>query len=276
MRLALLVTLAILAFAGNSLLTRAGLAAGLIGAGAFVAVRLVSGALLLGGLATLRGSKAWPDARDARGIAALTVYMLGFTFAYRQLGAATGALILFASVQLTMVGVSVARGTRPTPMESAGALLALAGLLWLLLDDLRSPQWLPAWSMVSAGVAWGFYTLVGRGAVDPLAMTARNFIGAAPIGIAAWAWAPSEPVAPLGLLYAVLSGALTSGLGYAIWYAAVPRLSRITAGVAQLLVPPVTATGAALMLAEPIGLRLIVATALIVAGVAMTIVKRTG
>jgi drug/metabolite transporter (DMT)-like permease len=252
MRLALLVAIAILAFAGNSLLTRAGLATGLIGAGAFVAVRLVAGALLLGGLTAMRGGKPWPDLRDGRGIAALTIYMLGFTFAYRQLGAATGALILFASVQLTMVGVSVARGTRPSPMESAGALLALAGLSWLLLEDLRAPQLLPALSMVSAGVAWGFYTLVGRGAVDPLAMTARNFIGAAPIGIAAWALTPSEPIAPLGLLYAVLSGALTSGLGYAIWYAAVPRLSRITAGVAQLLVPPVTAAGAALMLGEPI------------------------
>ncbi len=276
MRLALLVALAILAFAGNSLLTRAGLATGLIGAASFAAVRLVAGAGLLAALAGWRGARVWPTRADAKGVVALAVYMLGFTFAYIELGAATGALILFAGVQLTIVAASLLAGLKPTLLEALGSVLAMAGLAWLLFDDLRTPQALSALLMVLAGAAWGVYTLVGRGATDALAMTARNFIGAAPVGVVAWWLAPSAPVEPAGVMLAVLSGALTSGIGYAIWYAALPRLSRMTAGVAMLLVPPVTAAVAAVGLGEPITTRLAAASVLVLGGVLLTIVGRRG
>jgi drug/metabolite transporter (DMT)-like permease len=274
MRLALLVIVAILAFAGNSLLTRAGLAAGLIGAASFAAIRLAAGAGLLAALAAWRGGRVRPGRADAKGIAALAVYMLGFTFAYVELPAATGALILFASVQLTIVAASLLAGPKPSPLEALGGLLALCGLAWLLFDDLRTPQAVPALLMVLAGAAWGVYTLVGRGATDALAMTARNFVGAAPVGIAAWWLAPAGPIEPAGVLFAVLSGAVTSGLGYAIWYAALPQLSRMTAGVAMLLVPPVTAAVAAIGLGEPITARLVVSSVLVLGGVLLTIVGR--
>jgi drug/metabolite transporter (DMT)-like permease len=275
-RLTLLVTLAILAFAGNSLLTRAALASGLIGAAAFAALRLLSGAVLLALLGAARRGAVLPRSTDLKGIAGLAVYMLAFTWAYRDIGAATGALILFASVQLTMIGASITSGQRPTVLEALGAALAMAGLVWLMLEDLSAPRLMPAMLMVVAGAAWGLYTLVGRGAKDPLAMTARNFIGAAPVALVAWWFAPSVPMEPMGWAYALMSGAVTSGLGYAVWYAALPGLSRITAGVAMSLVPPVTAAAAAVLLGEAITLRLVVASFAVLAGVILTIMGRRG
>ncbi len=274
MRLALLVTLAVLAFAGNSLLTRAGLAAGLIGAATFALVRLLSGAVLLSVLGAMRGGHVWPGRADVKGAAALAVYMLAFTFAYVDIGAATGALILFASVQITIVAASFAAGQRPTRLEVMGGVLACVGLVWLLAGDLQTPKALPALLMVLAGAAWGVYTLVGRGATDALAVTARNFVGAAPAALGVWWLAPSAPVEGMGLGYAVMSGAVTSGLGYAVWYAALPALSRMSAGVAMMLVPPVTAAAAAVTLGEPITLRLVVASVLVLGGVVLTLVGR--
>lgn len=268
---ALLLPLAILAFAGNSLLTRASLAQLLIGAGAFAALRLGAGAALLGALTLARGGSIRPTRAELPGIIALAVYMGGFTFAYLELGAGTGALILFAVVQLTMLTASLLKGQRPTAREGCGALLALGGLIWLLASDLGQSALLPALSMTLAAVGWGVYTLIGRGAKDPLAQTSRNFIGAAPVGLALWALSPSAPMTTTGALLAITAGAITSGLGYAIWYAALPRLSRISAGVAQLLVPPVTAIIAALWLGEALTFKLISATALILAGVALSI-----
>ncbi len=279
MRLALLVTLAVLAFAGNSLLTRAALASGLIGADAFAAVRLVSGAVLLAALGAARNGSVLPRVGDLKGIAGLAVYMLAFTWAYRDIGAATGALILFASVQLTMIGTSIASGQRPTALEALGAALAMAGLVWMVVDDLSAPRLMPALLMVVAGAAWGLYTLVGRGSKEPLAMTARNFVGAAPVALAALWLTPSlheVPIQPMGWVYALISGAVTSGLGYAVWYAALPALSRITAGVAMSLVPPVTAAAAALWLGEAITVRLVVASFAVLAGVILTIMGRRG
>lgn len=268
---ALMLPLAILAFAGNSLLTRASLAQLLIGAGAFAALRLGAGAALLAILTLARGGSIRPTRAELPGIIALAVYMGGFTFAYLELGAGTGALILFAVVQLTMIAASLLKGQRPTAREGIGALLALGGLVWLLAGDLGQSALLPALSMTLAAIGWGVYTLIGRGAKDPLAQTSRNFIGAAPLGLALWALAPSAPITPTGALLAMIAGAITSGLGYAIWYAALPRLSRISAGVAQLMVPPVTAIIAAIGLGEPLTVKLISATALILAGVALSI-----
>lgn len=270
-RTAALTAIAIVAFAGNSLLTRAALAEGLIGAGAFAAIRIAAGALMLSVLLRLDWRRLRPGWADWPGILALFAYMAAFTLAYRGLGAATGALILFAMVQLTMAGIAVAQGKPPSGQEGLGLAIALAGLAWLLAPGLSAPPLLPALLMAAAGMAWGAYTLLGRGAKDPTAVTARNFLGCLPLGLllplgdggAAWT--------PAGVGLALAAGGLTSGVGYAIWYAALPRLSVATAGVSQLLVPAVAAAGAALWLGEPVTPRLLLASLAILTGVGLTI-----
>lgn len=215
-----------------------------------------------------------PGPASLPGVLALAAYMAGFTLAYRDIGAAAGALILFAMVQLTMAGIAAARGQPPTLREGLGLALALGGLAWLLAPGLQAPPLLPALLMAEAGAAWGVYTLLGRGAGDPTAVTARNFLGALPLGLLLPLADPPGPLAPAGVGLAVAAGALTSGLGYALWYAALPRLSVATAGVLQLLVPALAAAGAALWLGEPLSPRLLGASALILIGVGSTILAR--
>lgn len=275
MRLLALTLFAMLAFAGNSVLTRAALADGSGGAGAFAVVRIVSGALVLGALSA-SGGHAWrPTWRDLGPILALLGYVLGFSLAYRGLGAAVGALILFGCVQLTMAGVSTLRGVRPTALELAGLTIAFTGLAYLLAPGLAAPPLRPAVLMAGAGAAWGLYTLFGRSFGDPLVATTRNFIGCAPLVLLGplleGGWSLSAPQWAL----AIASGAITSGLGYAAWYAALPRLSVATAGAAQLTVPAIAALGGALWLGERLSPRLLLASALILAGVGCTLYART-
>lgn len=267
-----LVALAILAFAGNSLLTRQALAGGAIAPGAFVGLRLASGAVLLALLLARRPAEILPRRADLPGIGALLLYALAFTWAYLGLGAATGALILFSSVQLTLVLLVHLRGTRLTGREAAGMVLALAGLALLLAPGLTAPPLGGALLMALAGVGWGFYTLLGRGAVNPLALTARNFIGAAPVGLVLLllGLTRSGPLQLEGVLLAIASGAVTSGIGYAVWYAVVPCLSVAMAGSAQLLVPLVTAAGGVLWLGEPLTLRFVLVCLLILTGIWLT------
>lgn len=267
-----LVALAILAFAGNSLLTRQALAGGAIAPGAFVGLRLASGAVLLALLLARRPAEILPRRADLPGIGALLLYALAFTWAYLGLGAATGALILFSSVQLTLVLLAHLRGTRLTGREAAGMVLALAGLALLLAPGLTAPPLGGALLMALAGVGWGFYTLLGRGAVNPLALTARNFIGAAPVGLVLLllGLTRSGPLQLEGVLLAIASGAVTSGIGYAVWYAVVPCLSVAMAGSAQLLVPLVTAAGGVLWLGEPLTLHFAIVCLLILTGIWLT------
>lgn len=272
-RIFLLVALAIGAFAGNSLLTRAALAGGEMDAGAFAAIRLASGALTLGLLAGLRRRRIYPGASDIGGVVALFVYMAGFSYAYNNLDAATGALVLFGAVQLTVLAAGAVRGEHPRPLEIVGAVMAFGGLALLVGGGAGAAPMGPALLMAAAGAGWGVYTLLGRGAGDPLGRTARNFIGAAPFAVAGVLMVGVFDGSAETYALAIASGAVTSGLGYAVWYAALPALSRVTAGVSQLLVPPVTAFGGALLLSEPISLRLAAASAIILAGVALTIVK---
>ncbi|MFN3198585.1 MAG: DMT family transporter [Bradymonadia bacterium] len=268
-----LTVITIVAFAGNSLITRAALADGHLGPEAFVVVRLGSGALVLAIIGGIKGAYIRPRRADIAGVISLFTYAAGFTFAYVSMGAALGALILFACVQFTMSGVSALKGQRPSHRELLGLTVALGGLVALLTPGLKleGAIW-PVCGMALAGVAWGVYSVLGKGVTDPVARTARNFIGAAvlaaPLGIFI------GEVSTTGLLLGVLSGAVTSGLGYVIWYATVPRLSMATAGVAQLLVPAVAAVGGVIWLGEHLTTLQWVSVGVILTGIGVTVTQK--
>lgn len=274
-RLALLTALALLAFAGNSLLCRYALRSGGIDAASFTTLRLLSGAgvLWLVALRTRRagalGAGDWPSAL------ALFIYAAAFSFAYLGMSAATGALLLFGAVQLTMLARGFALGERLRARQWLGLALALAGLVWLLLPGLEAPPLLNASLMLAAGVAWGAYSLLGRGGIDPLAVTAGNFLRTVPLTLllSALAWRVALVDWP-GALAALASGALASGLGYALWYAALPSLRASTAGILQLSVPVLAALGGIVLLGEPISWRFVVATALTLGGIALATLLR--
>lgn len=277
-RLIVLTTLAMLAFASNSLLCRAALAETTIDAATFTAIRLASGALIL--LAILRLRRQPPTAGGSWPMATmLAAYAAFFSFAYRDLSAATGALLLFGAVQLTMMGYGLSTGERLRGAKLVGLMIAVAGLVGLLLPGLAQPPPIAAALMLAAGVSWGVYSLLGRSAGDPIAATGGNFLRAVPFA-AALALAQvgvtggSETVDRMGALYAVLSGAVTSGLGYVLWYAALPALRATSAATIQLSVPAIAAVGGAVLLAEPITMRLVLASAAILGGIALTIHRK--
>jgi len=191
------------------------------------------------------------------------------------LSAATGALLLFGAVQATMIGVGIARGERLHGRQLGGLVLAVGGLVGLLLPGLSAPPVGAALLMLGAGVAWGIYSLRGQGAGDPTRVTAGNFLRAAPIGVLfCLVWSRTLPLHGVGVAYAVASGALTSGLGYAIWYAALPGLSPTSAAVVQLCVPVLATLGGAAILGEPVTPRVIVTSAAILGGIALVILGR--
>ncbi|MGQ0581195.1 MAG: DMT family transporter [Reyranella sp.] len=274
-RTALLTTLAMLAFAGNSLFCRLALRDTEIDAASFTAIRLASGALVLAALLMLRGKRptaggSWPMA------VMLFAYAVCFSFAYRDLTAATGALLLFGAVQFTMTGYGLWAGERIRGLKLVGLLVALAGLVWLLLPGLAAPPLLAAGLMLAAGIAWGVYSLLGKGAGDPTAATGGNFLRSLPFAaaLALTAATTAGPVDHTGALYAVLSGAVTSGLGYVLWYAALPMLRATTAATVQLSVPAIAALGGAVLLAEPVTTRLLVASVAVLGGIALTIYRK--
>jgi len=212
---------------------------------------------------------SWPAA------AALFVYAIAFSFAYLRLGAATGALILFVSVQGTMVGAGLVRGDRPTASEAAGLAIALAGFVALMLPGLGAPDLLGTASMVAAGAAWGVYTLRGRGGGAPLAATAGNFLRSIPLCLPLLAVALfTGSWTSAGVGYALASGILASGLGYAVWYRALPGLSTTQAAVVQLTVPVIAALGAVVLLGEPQTLRFAILSTIILGGVALAILGK--
>lgn len=269
-----LTTFAMLAFAGNSLLCRAALVNTEIDAASFTTLRLASGALFLWLLLRSAKGKGQVTGNWASALA-LFAYAAGFSFAYLSLTAATGALLLFGAVQATMMGHGLARGERPGAIQWAGMALALGGLLGLLAPGLTAPPLAGSLLMVGAGVAWGVYSLRGRGSGDPLRATTGNFLRAAPLGIAlSLVMAGAARVDMAGAALAVVSGALASGLGYVLWYAALPALRATQAATVQLSVPALAALGGVVLLAEPLTLRLVLASVAILGGVALVILQR--
>ncbi len=273
-RVASLTVLAMLAFAGNSLLCRVALRDTAIDAASFTSIRLASGALVLA--AIMYGRNSHPLAAGTwRAAAMLFAYAAFFSFAYRQLSAATGALLLFGAVQTTMLGYGLATGERLRALQLIGLLVALAGLAGLLLPGLAAPPIEGAVLMLGAGVAWGIYSLLGRGGQDPSGATAGNFLRTLPFAaILSLATATHASIDDAGVLYAVLSGAIASGLGYVLWYAALPALKAASAATIQLSVPVLAALGGVVLLAEPITQRLLISSAAILGGIALVILRR--
>ncbi|WP_290594849.1 EamA family transporter [Arenimonas sp. SCN 70-307] len=270
--LAALVALALAAFAGNSLLARVALRDGGMDAASFTALRLVSGALVLWALVSLRRAPAARGSGDWISALALFAYAALFSLAYVQLEAGAGALLLFGAVQATMIGRGLAAGERLARWQWLGLLVALAGLVGLLLPGLSAPPPLPSLLMLGAGVAWGAYSLRGRGALDPLRTTAGNFLRTLPMAaLFLLALLSQLQVDTPGLLAALASGALASGVGYAIWYTALPSLRRASAATLQLAVPLIVAVAGVLWLGEPATLRLLLAGAAILGGVALVL-----
>jgi drug/metabolite transporter (DMT)-like permease len=271
-RMAGLTLLAMLAFAGNSLLCRVALKNTGIDAASFTLLRIAAGAVVLWLITRLRGAVAgignWWSAL------ALTVYAAAFSFAYIALPAATGALLLFGAVQITMIGRGLWLGERLRNRQTAGFVLAVGGLVGLLLPGLAAPPFAAAALMLIAGIAWGIYSLRGKGAGDATKVTAGNFLRAVPIAVLLSVLnVKSVMLDVAGIGFAIMSGVLTSGLGYAIWYSVLPELKATTAATVQLSVPVIAALGGYILLAEPLTLRSILASLAILGGIALVIVK---
>jgi drug/metabolite transporter (DMT)-like permease len=272
-QLTLATALALLAFAGNSLLCRAALQHTPIDAASFTTIRLIAGALTLWLLVQFTrrgviGRGSWPSAF------ALFAYAAAFSFAYVSLPAGTGALLLFGSVQTGMIGWGLVKGERFKALQWLGLTLALTGLVGLLLPGLSAPPLGAALLMITAGLAWAVYSLRGKGAGDPLRVTAGNFVRTVPVALGmSLLFMGSAQVDTAGALYAIASGAITSGIGYAIWYAALPHLKATSAATLQLSVPVIAAVGGILWLGEPLTLRLLLASAAILGGIALVIRK---
>lgn len=274
LKAAVLTAVAMVAFAANSVLARLALAGAAIDDMGYTGWRLASGAVALLALAVLmnrgtgqRRAGSWPQA------VALFGYAIAFSVAYLWLGAAVGAIVLFGAVQAGMIGAALARGDRPGPVEWLGLGLAFSALVWLVAPGAAAPSAPGVALMAIAGLCWAAYSLMGRGSTDPLADTTGNFVRCLPAALAliAWGWWAHQP-SPAGLACALASGAIASGLGYAVWYAVLPQLTRVTAATVQLTVPAIAAAGAVLFIGEPLTARIVLASAGIGAGIALAIV----
>jgi drug/metabolite transporter (DMT)-like permease len=274
-RIILLVMLAMIAFAANSLLCRIALKNTGIDAGSFTTIRIISGAIVLWLIVRARGRQtgltgSWLSAL------ALFVYAAGFSFAYMKLPAAVGALILFGAVQATMIGYGLFSGESMRGIQVVGLFAAFAGLIALLLPGLSAPPPASSAIMLAAGVAWGIYSLRGKGSGNPMAATAGNFLRAVPFTALLYVTRVADvSLDAAGIWYAVISGGLASGVGYAVWYAALPGLKATNAATIQLSVPVIAAVGGVVFLGETITLRLLLSSAGILGGIALVITSRT-
>lgn len=277
MRLFLIITLTMCAFAANSVLTRAAVEGGHLGPTAFAIVRVAAGAIMLGALVMWRGG-ALPLMRPTRVVGAfsLTVYMAGFSLAYLSLDAGLGALILFGVTQITMFAHSAMTGQRPDVRQLSGAAIAFSGLvlvLWPGAGSVTDP--IGAGLMVLAGLGWAVYSIAGRGTADPLAASAANFILCLPLICLLLLLTGIETHADItGVVLAVLSGALTSGLGYALWYNVLRQIPGTTAAVVQLSVPVIAIVAGALLLGETISAKVIMASLLVLGGIGWAVTAR--
>jgi drug/metabolite transporter (DMT)-like permease len=272
-RIITLTSLAMVAFAGNSLLCRVALKHTGIDPASFTIIRLISGAMMLWLVVRIRGG-THTDGGNWLSASALFAYAAGFSFAYVSLPAASGALLLFGAVQATMIGHGIWMGERLRKPQLAGLMLAFGGLVGLLLPGLSAPPLYGSILMLGAGVAWGIYSLRGKGAGDPTKVTAGNFLRAVPIaGTLSILTFNGTSVDNAGFWYAVSSGALASGIGYAIWYTALPALKATNAATVQLSVPVIAAVGGVAFLGEPITLRLVLASAAILGGITLVVLE---
>jgi drug/metabolite transporter (DMT)-like permease len=271
-----LTLLALIAFASNSILTRLALGAGEIDAATFTAIRLGSGAAVLA-LCVRAQARSWAPLRGRPGIGpvALFAYAAPFSFAYLRIDAATGAFVLFGVVQLTMIGWALGRGERPGILTWAGILVAIAGLALFTLPSANRADPLGLALMAIAGIAWGVYSLAGRKSGDPIVANARSFLWSSPVAVLlALLLHASAKASGRGVGLALVSGAITSGLGYACWYRVLPRLSVMQAAVAQLAVPVFAAAAAVALLGERPGARLAVSGLAILGGVGLVLFQR--
>jgi drug/metabolite transporter (DMT)-like permease len=276
MRTLLLTGVAMLAFAANSLLCRAALGDGQIDAASFTLVRIVAGALTLVLIALPGWRKTARPPSDWRSVGMLFVYMVFFSYAYLTLSAGTGALLLFGAVQLTMFAAAIRSGEHFPTLSLVGLLLAIGGLVYLVAPGVTAPDPLGALLMVIAGFAWGAYSLLGRHAGDPLGATANNFLFSIPLALlVSFMFLESVHITPLGAGLAVASGALASGLGYVIWFAALRGLTASRAATVQLSVPVIAAIGGVMLLAEPFTFRLALASVVILGGISLVLSQRS-
>jgi drug/metabolite transporter (DMT)-like permease len=273
---ALLCTAAALcAFAGNSLLTRLALGRMTIDAATFATVRLAAGAGILLLVTGVRQGRAFRLSGSWLSATVLFLYAVPFSYAYVSLTAGTGALILIGSVQVTMMLAGLVSGERPHVLQWLGLSFALAGLVYLVLPGLAAPSLLGSISMALAGIAWGFYSLRGRSAPSPLEQTTSNFVRALPLVIIVGVLSRSHLHAdPTGILLALACGALTSGLGYVLWYVAVKGLTATRAAVVQLPVPILAGAGGAIFLGEAISRRLLLSALVVLSGIALSLIAR--
>ena len=277
MRATLLTGAAMLAFAGNSILCRLALRDGAIDPATFTSIRLVAGAATLIVILFIlrRGNELRRHGSWASALM-LFVYAGFFSYAYISLSAGTGALILFAFVQGTMIAIGLWSGDRPGAFEWLGWTVAAAGLVWLVLPGIEAPPAGGAILMATAGIAWGVYSIRGRSESDPLAATSTNFVLSIAFVILLTAFTLSDAqVSHTGVLLAVVSGALTSGIGYVIWYAALEHLSAIRAALVQLTVPAIAALGGVILLGEPLTARFVAASALILGGLGIALILKS-
>jgi drug/metabolite transporter (DMT)-like permease len=278
--------LALMSFAANSILCRLALGGGAIDAASFTTIRLVSGAvtlLLLSRLIEQSGGSARGLDVEAsrtpgwRSVAALFAYAIAFSYAYVSLTTGTGALILFGCVQTTMLGVAIRSGERPRPLEWLALASAVTGLVVLVFPGLTAPSLPGSLTMIVAGVSWGFYSLWGRGSSNPLKATTMNFARTVPLTALASLIAIATVggfTTTRGAVLAVASGAVASGLGYVVWYAALRGLTATRAALVQTGTPIITAAGGVVFLAERISPRLIISAALILGGIGLVVISR--
>ncbi len=269
-------SLAMLAFAGNSILCRMALRDGSIDPASFTSIRLLSGAVAL--LLIVRLTRKDASIREHGGwISALMLffYAICFSYAYISLSAGTGALILFGFVQGTMIAIALWSGDRPSVSEWLGWLLAVGGLVWLLMPGIEAPPAVGATLMALAGIGWGVYSIRGRLETNALVSTCSNFVySIAFVVILSAMTITSADITNRGVVLAIISGALTSGVGYVIWYAALNYLSALQAALVQLSVPAIAAAGGVILLAEPVSLRLLTSGILILGGISLALVQK--
>jgi drug/metabolite transporter (DMT)-like permease len=270
-RLVVLTLVAMIAFAGNSLLCRLALKHTAIDAASFTFIRIFSGAVVLWLLLKVR-NVPWKKAGNWPSALALFGYAAAFSFAYITLSVGTGALLLFGAVQATMILWGFLKGERLRVLQFAGLTIAVSGLVVLVFPGLSAPPMGGSLLMLGAGVAWGIYSLRGKAASDPTTATAGNFLRAVPmtvvLSITLLPWARLDRA---GIGYAVLSGAIASGLGYVIWYTALPGLKAAIAATVQLSVPVLVAAGGIILLGEPLTLRFLFASMAVLSGIALVV-----